>query len=106
MSFHVKNPISPPAHKDTVCTIWCGPISDALPAHGECTGWLALYRGRVQACECWCHQRQRAITREHDEVFPENYCSECEGPYLNTPWLMEQYDGHWDTCPNRPNKGD
>lgn len=32
------------------------------------------------------------------------FCDQCNGPYEG--WLAEQYKGHWDTCPNRPNKGD
>lgn len=33
---------------------------------------------------------------------PENlFCDQCAGPYNG--WLMEQYGGHWDTCPNRHN---
>lgn len=29
------------------------------------------------------------------------FCDQCNGPYTKSEWLMEQYDGHWDTCPNR-----
>lgn len=29
------------------------------------------------------------------------FCDQCSGPHTETPWLMEQYGGHWDTCPNR-----
>ena len=29
------------------------------------------------------------------------FCDQCAGPYTEMPWLMEQYGGHWDTCPNR-----
>jgi hypothetical protein len=27
------------------------------------------------------------------------FCPDCAGPYEG--WLMEQYGGHWDTCPRR-----
>ncbi len=32
------------------------------------------------------------------------FCTECEGPYTSSDWLMSQYGGHWDTCPNRHQK--
>lgn len=32
------------------------------------------------------------------KVATEVFCDRCAGPY---DYLMEQYGGHWDTCPNR-----
>lgn len=32
----------------------------------------------------------------------ENDCSGCGGQYPKDRWPGDQYDGHWDTCPNRP----
>lgn len=29
-------------------------------------------------------------------------CDQCSGSYPRDRWPGDQYDGHWDTCPNRP----
>ena len=47
------------------------------------------------------HRRHRfAVVLEATDP-AEVFCTECAGPYTDMPWLMEQYGGHWDTCPNR-----
>lgn len=40
----------------------------------------------------------KAILAEGFTVPEKPFCDECQGPYIE---LMEQYGGHWDTCPNR-----
>lgn len=44
--------------------------------------------------------RMGEVLKAADEA-AEIFCDQCAGPYTDTPWLMEQYGGHWDTCPNR-----
>jgi hypothetical protein len=41
--------------------------------------------------------RMEKVLEAADAVEP--FCDECNGPYDG--WLLEQYGGHWDTCPNR-----
>lgn len=33
------------------------------------------------------------------------FCEHCAGPYTKNPDLMQNYGGHWDTCPNRTARG-
>lgn len=47
----------------------------------------------------WRCDQCSAIIRTRSEVKEGAFCDQCGGPY--TGWL-EQYGGHWDTCPNRP----
>jgi hypothetical protein len=49
------------------------------------------------------HRRHRfEVTLEAVDA-AEPFCNECNGPYDGPgyEWLMEQYGGHWDTCPHR-----
>lgn len=45
--------------------------------------------------------RMQEVLKASDEVVGVVFCDQCAGPYTDVPWLMEQYGGHWDTCPNR-----
>ena len=42
--------------------------------------------------------RMLEVLQAADVVPEDEFCSECAGPYEEN---MDQYGGHWDTCPNR-----
>lgn len=61
--------------------------------HGNCVvvpGWPASMMGQT-------------LVVEAAQPFP--FCEHCAGPYTQQPELMAEYAGHWDTCPNRPARG-
>jgi len=43
--------------------------------------------------------RMLEVIKSVSELPDDLFCDQCAGPYEG--WLMEQYGGHWDTCPNR-----
>jgi hypothetical protein len=45
---------------------------------------------------------RRKVKKLKQKLKDKDFCNECQGPYRNSEWLMRQYGGHWDTCPNRP----
>lgn len=45
--------------------------------------------------------RMQAVLEAADAVKDIVFCDQCAGPYTEDLVLMEQYGGHWDTCPNR-----
>lgn len=79
-------------------------VKRALAEYGE-HPWNATSR----LCKCGEHFPATLVGhRLHDEhrmeatlkaAQEEVFCDQCAGPYEG--WLMEQYGGHWDTCPNR-----
>lgn len=80
---------------------------------------LAVYRSHrwnatTQKCACGdffeatleghkLHKEHRMleVLKASDNVPDDLFCDQCAGPYTENEWLMEQYGGHWDTCPNR-----
>ena len=79
---------NPPAHRDTMCTVECGPVPpNERPAHAECRGWLWRQTGgpetrAVIRCGCWCHA-QKVIMRARP-ILP---------PVDNPPPLFEDDEG-------------
>lgn len=89
-----------------LATIW----NAATPEHRQNMTDVIMAR-QDTALSCFMEDHEGAVEQvaileaKLAEATAEPFCNECSGPYDRHSWPGQQYDGHWDTCPNRPNKG-
>lgn len=59
-----------------------------------------MFPATLQGHAAHKEHRMLEVIKSVSELPDDLFCDQCAGPYTDLH-LMEQYGGHWDTCPNR-----